>query len=191
MNGEQTEADKFMTLPENLRRCLWMLAHERMRQDEKWGGPEHDDLHTTADFAQLYLPPLMDPVYGFQAVNIEAERRDHASFLNWLRHIIHVRQQHSIFGLGGFEILEVSTPSVFAYLRTPHEGADASVRPVLCVNNFSSKAQPAELFLSHLAGSVPVELLGGVQFPAIGELPYFVTLPPYGFLWFELTEPAS
>ncbi len=53
MNTEQTEADKFMTLPENLRRCLWMLAHERQRQDEKWGGPEHDDLHTTADFAQL------------------------------------------------------------------------------------------------------------------------------------------
>ena len=85
----------------------------------------------------------------------------------------------------------MSTPSVFAYLRTPPEGADPSVRPVLCVNNFSGKAQPAELFLSHRAGSVPVELMGGVSFPAIGELPYFVTLPPYGFLWFELTEPAS
>ena len=133
----------------------------------------------------------MDPVYGFQALNIEGERRDGASFLNWLRRIIHVRQQHALFGTGDFEILEVSTPSVFAYLRTPPEGADPSVRPVLCVNNFSGKAQPAELFLSHRAGSVPVELMGGVSFPAIGELPYFVTLPPYGFLWFELTEPAS
>ena len=93
--------------------------------------------------------------------------------------------------LGGFEILEVSTPSVFAYLRTPPPGAEASVRPVLCVNNFSGSAQPAELFLSHLAGRVPVELLGGVQFPPIGDLPYFVTLPPYEFLWFELTEPTG
>jgi maltose alpha-D-glucosyltransferase/alpha-amylase len=79
---------------------------------------------------------------------------------------------------------------VFAYLRTPAPG-DEGANPVLCVNNFSSAAQPAELFLSQLAGRVPVELLGHVAFPAIGELPYFVTLPPYEFLWFELTGPAS
>ena len=85
-------------------------------------------------------------------------------------------------------MVEVSTPSVFAYLRTPPEGDDTS-NPVLCVNNFSSAAQPAELFLSQLAGRVPVELLGRVAFPPIGELPYFVTLPPYEFLSFELTDP--
>ena len=121
---------------------------------------------------------------------MEAERRNSGSFLNWLRRMLHVRRQHPLFGLGGFELLEVSTPSVFAYLRSPHEGDDLS-NPVLCVNNFSSAAQPAELFLSHLAGRVPVELLGRVPFPAIGELPYFVTLPPYEFLWFELTEPTG
>ena len=115
---------------------------------------------------------------------------DPGSFLNWLRRMLHVRRQHPLFGLGGFELLEVSTPSVFAYLRTPPAGDEMS-NPVLCVNNFSSAAQPAELFLSHLDGRVPVELLGGVQFPAIGELPYFVTLPPYEFLWFELTEPTG
>jgi maltose alpha-D-glucosyltransferase/alpha-amylase len=168
---------------------IYLGDRDGVRTPMQWN-PDRNGGFSTADFAQLYLPPLMDPVYGFQAVNVEAERRDSASFLNWLRHIIHVRQQHSIFGLGGFEILEVSTPSVFAYLRTPYEGADPSVRPVLCVNNFSGAAQPAELFLSHLAGSVPVELLGGVAFPPIGELPYFVTLPPYEFLWFELTEPT-
>jgi maltose alpha-D-glucosyltransferase/alpha-amylase len=168
---------------------IYLGDRDGVRTPMQWY-PDRNGGFSTADFAQLYLPPLMDPVYGFQAVNVEAERRDSASFLNWLRHIIHVRQQHSIFGLGGFEILEVSTPSVFAYLRTPYEGADPSVRPVLCVNNFSGAAQPAELFLSHLAGSVPVELLGGVAFPPIGELPYFVTLPPYEFLWFELTEPT-
>ena len=75
-------------------------------------------------------------------------------------------------------------------MRTPAPG-DEGANPVLCVNNFSSAAQPAELFLSQLAGRVPVELLGHVAFPAIGELPYFVTLPPYEFLWFELTGPAS
>jgi maltose alpha-D-glucosyltransferase/alpha-amylase len=142
-----------------------------------------------ADFAQLYLPPSMDPVYGYHAVNVEAERRDGSSVLNWLRRMLHVRRSHPLFGLGGFEILEVSTPSVFAYLRLPDP--EDSGNPILCVNNFSGAAQPAELYLSHLAGRVPVELLGRVAFPPIGELPYFVTLPPYEFLWFELTEPAG
>ena len=142
-----------------------------------------------ADFAQLYLPPSMDPVYGYHAVNVEAERRDGSSFLNWLRRMLHVRRSHPLFGLGGFEILEVSTPSVFAYLRLPDP--EDSGNPILCVNNFSGAAQPAELYLSHLAGRVPVELLGRVAFPPIGELPYFVTLPPYEFMWFELTEPAG
>jgi maltose alpha-D-glucosyltransferase/alpha-amylase len=87
--------------------------------------------------------------------------------------------------VGGFEILEVSTPAVFAYLRTP---ADTGDPYVLCVANFSGKSQPAELYLRHHAGKRPVEMLGGVVFPEIGELPYFVTLPPYGFMWFELFE---
>jgi maltose alpha-D-glucosyltransferase/alpha-amylase len=166
---------------------IYLGDRDGVRTPMQWS-PDRNGGFSGADFAQLFLPPSMDPVYGFQPVNVEAERRDAASFLNWLRRMLHVRRQHPLFGLGGFELLDVSTPSVFAYLRTPpadHENAN----PVLCVNNFSSAAQPAELFLSHLAGRVPVELLGRVAFPPIGELPYFVTLPPYEYLWFELTEP--
>jgi maltose alpha-D-glucosyltransferase/alpha-amylase len=167
---------------------IYLGDRDGVRTPMQWS-PDRNGGFSSADFAQLYLPPLMDPVYGFSAVNVEAEQRDRASFLNWLRHLIHVRQQHDIFGVGGFEILEVSTPSVFAYLRTPAEGQEA--RPVLCITNFSAAAQPAELFLSHLSGRVPIELLGRVAFPPIGDLPYFVTLPPFGFLWFELSDPVN
>jgi maltose alpha-D-glucosyltransferase/alpha-amylase len=167
---------------------IYLGDRDGVRTPMQWS-PDRNGGFSSADFAQLYLPPLMDPVYGFSAVNVEAEQRDRASFLNWLRHLIHVRQQHDIFGVGGFEILEVSTPSVFAYLRTPAEGQEA--RPVLCITNFSGAAQPAELFLSHLSGRVPIELLGRVAFPPIGDLPYFVTLPPFGFLWFELSDPVN
>ncbi len=164
---------------------IYLGDRDAVRTPMQWN-PDRNGGFSAADFAQLYLPPSMDPVYGFHAVNVEAERRDGASFLNWLRRMLHVRRQHPLFGLGDFEILEVSTPSVFAFLRIPTEEEHGN--PVLCVNNFSGAAQPAELYLSHLAGRVPVELLGRVPFPAIGELPYFVTLPPYEFLWFELTE---
>ncbi|HMU80919.1 MAG TPA: maltose alpha-D-glucosyltransferase, partial [Microthrixaceae bacterium] len=91
---------------------IYLGDRDGVRTPMQWN-PDRNGGFSTADFAQLYLPPLMDPVYGFQALNIEGERRDGASFLNWLRRIIHVRQQHALFGTGGFEILEVSTPSVF------------------------------------------------------------------------------
>ena len=35
---------------------------------------------------------------------------------------------------------------------------------------------------------VPIEMLGRTRFPAIGELPYMITLAPYGFYWFQLKE---
>jgi maltose alpha-D-glucosyltransferase/alpha-amylase len=163
---------------------IYLGDRDGVRTPMQWS-PDRNGGFSSADFATLYLPPLMDPIHGFAATNVEAERRDGASFLNWLRNVMLVRRQHPVFGVGGFEILEVSTPAVFAYLRTP---ADTGDPYVLCVANFSGKSQPAELYLQHHAGKRPVEMLGGVAFPEIGELPYFVTLPPYGFMWFELFE---
>jgi maltose alpha-D-glucosyltransferase/alpha-amylase len=163
---------------------IYLGDRDGVRTPMQWS-PDRNGGFSSADFATLYLPPLMDPIHGFAATNVEAERRDGASFLNWLRNVMLVRRQHPVFGVGGFEILEVSTPAVFAFLRTP---ADTGDPYVLCVANFSGKSQPAELYLRHHAGKRPVEMLGGVVFPEIGELPYFVTLPPYGFMWFELFE---
>jgi maltose alpha-D-glucosyltransferase/alpha-amylase len=163
---------------------IYLGDRDGVRTPMQWS-PDRNGGFSSADFATLYLPPLMDPIHGFSATNVEAERRDGASFLNWLRNVMLVRRQHPVFGVGGFEILEVSTPAVFAYLRTP---ADTGAPYVLCVANFSGKSQPAELYLQHHAGKRPVEMLGGVAFPEIGELPYFVTLAPYGFMWFELFE---
>jgi maltose alpha-D-glucosyltransferase/alpha-amylase len=147
-----------------------------------------------ADFAQLYLPPLMDPVYGYASCNLEAQQRNQSSMLHWLRRFIAVRRRHPVFGEGAFETLEASNPSVFAFLRTLKPGGD-SAQPsapddvVLCVNNLSRFAQPCELDLRRFAGHVPVELVGKVRFPPIGELPYFLTLAPHGFYWFAVEPP--
>ena len=81
---------------------------------------------------------------------------------------------------------------MLAYVRTRAVGDDgdepAIADIVLCVCNLSRFAQPVELPLQRWEGKVPIELLGRVPFPRIGELPYFVTLAPYGFYWFELVE---
>jgi maltose alpha-D-glucosyltransferase/alpha-amylase len=133
-----------------------------------------------ADFAQLYLPPLMDPVYGYQACNVEAALRTPSTFIHWMKRMLEVRKQHPLFGTGSLEFLSAENPSVLAYVR--EEGDDV----VLCVNNLSRKAQPAQLPLQAFAGHAPVELMGRVEFPVITEQPYAVTLSPYSFYWFQL-----
>jgi maltose alpha-D-glucosyltransferase/alpha-amylase len=164
---------------------IYLGDRDGVRTPMQWT-PDRNGGFSRADFAQLYLPALMDPVYGFQALNVEAGTRNQSSFLHWLRRMIQVRREHPVLSIGSFEVLSAENPSVLAYVRRHGAGDDEDI--VLCVNNLSRFAQPVELLLSELADKVPIELMGRVRFPAIGELPYFVTLPPYGFYWFTLVE---
>jgi maltose alpha-D-glucosyltransferase/alpha-amylase len=170
---------------------IYLGDRDGVRTPMQWT-PDRNGGFSSADFAQLYLPLLMDPVYGYQRVNVESQLRDPSSFLHWVRRMLAVRHEMPVFGVGRFDVLEVANPAVFAYLRAGEDlNADGHEDIVLCVSNLSRLAQPCELHLSHLAGKVPVEMLGKVRFPAIGELPYFVTLPPYGFYWFSLLDEVA
>jgi maltose alpha-D-glucosyltransferase / alpha-amylase len=166
---------------------IYLGDRDGVRTPMQWS-PDRNAGFSTADFARLFLPPLMDPVYGYQAVNVEAQQRDPSSFLHWLRRILTVRKQHPVLAIGEFEMLHAPNPSVLAYLRRGLR-PDGEQDIVLCVNNLSRFPQPCELMLEQLAGKVPIELTGRVPFPPIGELPYFVTLAGHGFYWFELVEP--
>ena len=160
---------------------IYLGDRDGVRTPMQWS-PDRNAGFSSADFAQLYLPPLMDPVYGFQSVNVEAEMRDKSSMLHWMRRMLEVRKQHPLFGTGSFEVMPADNPSVLAYIRQQDDDI------VLCVNNLSRFAQPAELPLQRFDGRTPIELLGRVPFPRIGELPYFVTLGPYAFYWFQLVD---
>ncbi len=138
-----------------------------------------------ADFAQLYLPPLMDPVWGYQACNVEAQLRTPTSFLRWLHRFISLRKAHPVFGLGSYEPLETNNPRIFAHVRRYEEDV------MLCVHNLARSAQPVELDLSRFEGRVPEEMFGRTSFPPVGKLPYLLTLAPRGFFWFELKAPAE
>lgn len=167
---------------------IYLGDSDAVRTPMQWT-PDRNAGFSRADFAQLYLPPLMDPVYGYQALNVEGETRNPSSFLHWVRRMLAVRRNHPVLGIGKLEVLSTVNPSVLAYLRYMR-GDDGQDDIVLCVNNLSRFAQPVELILTDYAGKVPVETLGRVPFPPIGDLPYFVTLPPYGFYWFTLHEPG-
>ncbi len=165
---------------------IYLGDRDGVRTPMQWT-PDRNGGFSTADFAQLYLPALMDPVYGYQAVNVESQLRNPGSFLHWVQRMIQARKQHPVFGTGSFEALDVANEAVLVFLRR-QERDDSADDIVLCVNNLSKVAQPVEIDLSMLAGKRPVELFGRVEFPPVGELPYFVTLPPYGFYWFSLVD---
>ena len=143
---------------------------------------------STATPARLYSPVIMDPVWGYEAVNVEAQLDDPSSLLNWMRNMVALRKLFAVFGRGGIEFLDPSNRKVLAYLRRFQE------EQILCVANLSRFAQPVDLDLSKLEGAIPVEMLGYVEFPAIQRQPYRLTLAPYSFLWLELqhrAEPAE
>jgi len=150
-----------------------------VRTPMQWS-PDRNAGFSRCDPGRIYLPVIMDPVYGFQSVNVEAQSAAAQSLLNWTRRMIQVRREHPAFGLGDFTELGSSNPCVLAYGR--HHASDL----VICVNNMSRFPQPVELDLSEQQGGVPVELTGGVRFPPIGELPYLLTLPGHGFYWFQI-----
>jgi maltose alpha-D-glucosyltransferase/alpha-amylase len=158
---------------------IYLGDRDGVRTPMQWNGDRNGGF-SRSDFAQLYLPPLMDPVYGFPAVNVEAQMRNESSLLHWMRRFIAVRKRFAVFGEGTFEALDAANPSVFGFLRT----LDSQV--VLCVNNLSRFAQPVELDLRRFEGCTPVEMLGHVHFPRIGELSYLLTLAPHSFLWFTI-----
>ncbi|MDY7560112.1 maltose alpha-D-glucosyltransferase [Pseudomonas sp. 10B1] len=138
-----------------------------------------------ADPASLVLPPIMDPLYGYQSVNVETQNNDPHSLLNWNRRMLSVRKQQKAFGRGTLKMLSPTNRRILAYTRE-YTGPDGKTEIILCVANVSAAAQAAELELSPFTGMVPVEMLGGSAFPPIGQLTYLLTLPPYGYYWFLL-----
>jgi maltose alpha-D-glucosyltransferase/alpha-amylase len=137
------------------------------------------------DPARLYLPVIMDPVYGHQSVNVEAQQRSPSSFLNWMKRLIGVRRSSNAFSRGSLRFVRPSNRTVLAYVRQYENDT------IVCVANLSRSAQAAEIDLSPWKGRVPMEMLGRTAFPRIGDLPYLVTLPPYGFFWFLLGDPSE
>ena len=161
---------------------IYLGDRNGVRTPMQWT-PDRNGGFSRADPARLYAPPIMDPVYGYGAVNVEAQSRSLSSLLSATKRLIAVRKSTLAFGRGTMTFIRPENRSVLAYVRQYKDEA------ILCVANLSRSAQSTELDLSAFKGRIPLEMLGRTRFPAIGELPYMVTLAPYGFYWFQLQEP--
>jgi maltose alpha-D-glucosyltransferase/alpha-amylase len=155
-----------------------------VRTPMQWS-PDRNAGFSRADPQRLYLQPIMDPMYGYEALNVETQARDASSLLNWTKRMLAVRKTSHAFGRGKRRFLKPGNRKILAYLSE----YDGDV--ILAVFNLSRAAQPVELDLSEFKGHVPIEMLGRSAFPPIGELPYLLTLSSYGFYWFKLTAEAD
>jgi len=147
--------------------------------------PDRNAGFSRADPQRLYLPPIMDPIYGYEAVNVESQLRDPYSLLNWMKRMLAVRAESQVFGRGKLTFLRPGNRKVLAYLRELGDEA------ILCVANLGRAAQPVELDLGRYRGRAPVELMGRTVFPPIGALPYMLTLPKHAFFWFRLAADVA
>ena len=163
---------------------IYLGDRDGVRTPMQWS-PDRNGGFSRADPARLVLPPVADPLYGFEAVNVEAQGSDAHSLLNWTRRMLALRGKHPAFGRGSLRFLSPQNRKIFAYLRE-YEG-----EVILCVANLSRLPQAVELDLSSFEGRVPIELTGMSPFPPIGQLTYLLTLAPYGFFWFQLAVDAD
>jgi maltose alpha-D-glucosyltransferase/alpha-amylase len=163
---------------------IYLGDRNGVRTPMQWT-PDRNGGFSRCDPTRLYLPTIMDPVYGYEAVNVEAQSRSLASLLSWTKRLISVRKSSRVFGRGSLTFIRPTNRSVLVYLRQYENEV------VLCVANLSRSAQAAEIDLTSWRGRVPFELLGRTNFPTIGEGPYLVTLGPYGFFWFLLRKPDA
>src|SRR6478609_8222475 len=160
---------------------IYLGDRNGVRTPMQWT-PDRNGGFSRADPARLYAPTIMDPVYGYESVNVEAQSRSLSSLLSATKRLIAVRKSTLAFGRGTMTFIRPENRSVLAYVRQYRDEV------ILCVANLSRSAQATELDLSAFKDRIPLEMLGRTRFPAIGELPYMITLAPYGFYWFQLQE---
>ena len=158
---------------------IYLGDRNGVRTPMQWNGGWNGGF-SAADPERLYSPMISNSVYGYQAVNVESQRRTEHSLLGWMKSLIQTRNLFQVFSRGSIEFLDPSNHRALAYVR------QLGGEKVLVVNNLSSSAQPVELNLQRYKGHIPIEMFGRNLFPRIGELPYLLTLGPYQFYWFRL-----
>jgi len=158
---------------------IYLGDRNGVRTPMQWNGGWNGGF-SNADPERLYSPPILNPVYGYQAVNVLSQKRTQHSLLSWMQHIIAIRRSNPVFGAGSIEFLYPANHRILAYVR------QLGKETILVVNNLSSAAQAVELDLRRYKGNILIEMFGRNIFPRIGDLPYLLTLGPYQFFWFRL-----
>jgi maltose alpha-D-glucosyltransferase/alpha-amylase len=158
---------------------IYLGDRNGVRTPMQWDGHWNAGF-SNSDPERLYAPIISNPVYGYQAVNVDSQKRSEHSLLSWMQRLVQVRKSAQVFSRGSIEFLDPPNHRVLAYVR------EFGNERVLAVNNLSSTSQAVELNLRKYKGSIPIEMSGKTIFPRVGDLPYLLTMGPYQFYWFRL-----
>ncbi len=161
---------------------FYLGDRDGVRTPMQWS-PDRNGGFSAANPQKLYLPVILDPEYNYEAVNVEVQRSNTSSLFWYMKRILNMRKQYKAFSRGDMKFLNVENPKILAFTRTYEE------ETVLVVVNLSKYTQPAEIDLSAFKGYVPVEVFSKNRFPIVkDDNPYFITLSPYAYHWFELEK---
>jgi len=161
---------------------IYLGDRNGVRTPMQWSGDRNAGF-SRADPSQLYQPLIIDPIYNYQAINVESQLRTSTSLLHWLRNMIRLRRKHTAFGQGTMKFVECTNSKAVAYIREDAQDT------ILVINNLSRFSQPVELELRDYEGCTLIEMIGEQEFPAIRQERYFMTLSPHSFFWFRLAKP--
>jgi maltose alpha-D-glucosyltransferase/alpha-amylase len=161
---------------------IYLGDRNGVRTPMQWTGDRNAGF-SQANGQALYFPVVTDPEYHYQAVNVQVQQANPQSLLWWMKRLIALRKRHPAFGRGTLEFLSPDNRKVLAFIRRTED------ETILVVANLSRFTQPAELDLSAFQGRTPWEMFGRVEFPRIGDHPYFLTIGPHAFYWFTLESP--
>ncbi|MCB0676469.1 MAG: maltose alpha-D-glucosyltransferase [Saprospiraceae bacterium] len=136
---------------------------------------------------KLILPVIRDPLYRYEAINVENQNHNPSSLLWWMKNLIAIRKRLKAFSHGNIRFLDTTNSKILAFTRS------LKGESILVIANLSKYSQAVELDLSEYEGIRPTEIFSQSRFFEIGKTPYTFTMGPYGYYWFlmEQTEEAE
>ncbi|MBN1876848.1 MAG: maltose alpha-D-glucosyltransferase [Anaerolineae bacterium] len=160
---------------------IWLDDRDGVRTPMQWDdGSNAGFTGRDVQTEQLYTPLIDDAVYGYQHVNVKAQRADPNSLFNWLKSVLRVRHIYPVFGRGALKLLAPDNKTILAYLRYDAETV------MLVVNNLSAAPQTVVLDLSDYAGRQVIDNLTEEIGDAVASTSYQIKLKGYGFRWLKL-----
>jgi maltose alpha-D-glucosyltransferase/alpha-amylase len=158
---------------------LSLPERECARTPMQWSADANGGFSTAR---KTVRPVISDPIYGYQRVNVDTQRRDPGSLLNWMERKIRMRRECPEISWGNWGILDVDAPGVLA-MRYSWDG-----RALIILHNFTSKPRIAHLRPADVKGRRLVDLLAANDNQADEAGRHVIRLQPFDYRWFRVAD---
>lgn len=155
---------------------LSLPERECARTPMQWSGDVNGGFSTAR---RTVRPVVSDPIYGWRRVNVEAQRRDPNSLLNWLERAIRMRRECPEISWGDWRILDAGARDVLV-MRYDHDG-----HTLLALHNFSAQPRAVRLSAGAVGDPLLVSLLTMEDSHADEGTRHQIELEAHGYRWFR------